>query len=114
MLQLRSIAGLIAVIGLSVCLFAVIPASAAQQSSATKCTQTVQGHVYSVWQHGLTCAKAKSYVKTLAAQRPAGDAIRQPPKGFKCKAYVSSKHVQTYGHCEAIKGNKKFEWTLLH
>ena len=117
MSQLRSFAGFIAVIGVSACLFAVVPASAAQQSATAKCKQTAAGHVYKVTSFKMTCAKAKSYVKTLATQRldeKRPGELPKPPKGFKCSAYDNSKHVQTYGRCKAVKSSKNFDWTLAH
>jgi hypothetical protein len=114
MSKLRLFAGLISVVALGVCLFAVA-ASAAQRTAAAKCSQRAGGHNYAVTHRVMSCAKAKGYVKTVAAERlnpKRPGELPKSPKGFKCSAYGNSKNVQTFGTCRANKGKSGFDWSM--
>ena len=110
MSQLRSFAGLIAVLALGVGLFAV-SASASHQSAAAACKTFAGGHRYAITHQHLTCAKAQRYVRRVAVQHPDGSRLPSPPSGYRCQAYINKKGVQTYGFCQAKSARPYFDWT---
>jgi hypothetical protein len=59
----------------------------------------------------LSCLKAQRYVKKTAIQHPNGSTLPNPPSGFRCKAYINKKGVQTYGFCQSKTGKPYFDWT---
>lgn len=114
MSNVRTLAGLIAVICLGVFLTSG-SAFAAHKTAAAACTTKVKGHSYALTHSGLSCSQAVQLVKTTAGQKlnPKNPgAVPHSPKGYKCSAYDNAQHVQTYGSCRSLKGSKYFDWTL--